>query len=91
MESKKIKKLTLKKEMISNLSESEQNRIMGGGSESAAHGECDCWYRTEQLNCWTGYGFCTDWPTGLCCSNHTAYCPNSMPQCWDEIPIWPPG
>lgn len=67
MEPKRIKKMTLKKETISNLSNFEQRRIIGGeGSATVGYGECDCYYKTEQLACHTGYGMCKITATSLC-------------------------
>ena len=42
MEPKKIKKLVLNKEIISNLTENSMNNIKGGETEGTGYGMCNC-------------------------------------------------
>lgn len=77
MESKKIKKLVLKKETISTLSEDGMNELKGGswGSALGFNSCCDCpvstGCATQGQSCGT-CGGATGY--GMCCNNATLYC-----------------
>lgn len=76
---KKIKKLVLKQEIISNLSKDGMSKVKGG--ETWFDGEWWCIVASQEGLCVSefaqdsGYGMCCVTATALCCSNNSAFCP----------------
>ena len=83
MEKKKIEKLRLKKETISNLSKFEQTRVLGGGIYGS-NDETRCtegWHTNFEYICPTGGDYTPD-PcpnSDECCGTETCDCPEGIP------------
>ncbi|MDR1592773.1 MAG: class I lanthipeptide [Prevotellaceae bacterium] len=68
MGSKKIKKLVLNKEIISNLTENGMSNVKGGKETETGYGMCIC--NGTDFCCYTQAGSCP----GLNTSNYGCYC-----------------
>ena len=69
MEPKKIKKLVLKREIISTLTENEMSNAKGGDTEGSGYGVCIC--HPTDLCCYSQVGSCpglntSNWGGCLC-------------------------
>ena len=79
MEKKKISKLVIQKETISNLSKFEKIRVLGGYGTTYEYG-AGCWHTQKVEDCITGPDYTPD-PcnnTNECCGTETCICPEGL-------------